>query len=162
MGWPSRVALLEAGTGALFAKHCVPTVCGISETISINRAVLDSRPISRPKGRDFVSNHMASTTCRENKARTEVPEECCENGGLGRFDDDRRDTSKTRSAVPVRFYRSPTETGMKTKPRSQSKPRLTRFPAAWEIHAFRREWMGNSAPLRFPRTEQDRASPDQD
>jgi hypothetical protein len=25
---------------------------------------------------------MTSTTCRENKARTEVPEECCENGGL--------------------------------------------------------------------------------
>ena len=35
---------------------------------------------------------MTSTTCRENKARTEVPEECCENGGVDAFDDDRGDT----------------------------------------------------------------------
>jgi hypothetical protein len=52
---------------------------------------------------------MTSTTCRENKARTEVPEECCENGGLGALDDDRRDTFMTRSPVRVRFYRSTTE-----------------------------------------------------
>ena len=57
-----------------------------------------------------MSNHMTSTTCRENKARTEVPEECCENGGLGAFDDDRRDTFMTRSPVLVRFCRSTTET----------------------------------------------------
>ena len=66
---------------------------------------------------------MTSTTCRENKARTEVPEECCENGGLGAFDDDRRDTFMTRSPVLVRFYRSTTETGMKTKPSSQIETR---------------------------------------
>jgi hypothetical protein len=69
---------------------------------------------------------MTSTTCRENKARTEVPEECCENGGLGAFDDDRRDTFMTRSPVLVRFYRSTTETGMKTKPSSQIETRYQR------------------------------------
>jgi hypothetical protein len=62
---------------------------------------------------------MTSTTCREDKARTEVPEECCENGGLSAFDDDRWDTFMRRSPVLVRFYRSTTETGMKTKPSSQ-------------------------------------------
>jgi hypothetical protein len=36
------------------------------------------------------------------------------------------------------------ETGMKTKPGSQIETRLSPFPAAWEIHAFRREWMGDS------------------
>jgi len=56
------------------------------------------------EGRDFVSNHMTSTTCRENKARTEVPEEGCENGGLDAFDDDGSDTFMTRSPVPVRFH----------------------------------------------------------
>src|SRR5260370_42209928 len=65
---------------------------------------------------------MTLTTCRENKARTEVPEECCENGGLGAFDDDRRDTFMTRSPVLVRFYRSTTETGMKTKPSTNRNP----------------------------------------
>jgi len=66
---------------------------------------------------------MTSTTCRENKARAEVPQECCENGGLGAFDDDRRDTFMRRSPVLVRFYRSTTETGMKTKPSSQIETR---------------------------------------
>jgi hypothetical protein len=32
---------------------------------------------------------MTSTTCRENKTRTEVLEEWCDNGGLEPFDDDR-------------------------------------------------------------------------
>jgi hypothetical protein len=52
----------------------------------------------------FRSNHMTSTTCRENNARTEVPEECCENGGLDAFDDNRRDTFMTRSPLLVRFH----------------------------------------------------------
>jgi hypothetical protein len=43
------------------------------------------------------------TANRENKARTEVAEECCGNGGLGAFDNDRRGTLMTRSAVLVRF-----------------------------------------------------------
>jgi len=47
---------------------------------------------------------MTSTTCRENKARTEVPEECYENGGVDAFDDDRGDTFMTRSPVLVRFH----------------------------------------------------------
>jgi len=46
---------------------------------------------------------MTSTTCRENKARMEVPEECCENGRLDAFDDDSRDTFMTRYAVLVRL-----------------------------------------------------------
>jgi hypothetical protein len=49
----------------------------------------------------------------------EVPEECCENGGLGAFDDAGRDTFMTRAPLLVRFYRSTTETGMKTQPSSQ-------------------------------------------
>jgi hypothetical protein len=51
---------------------------------------------SRPR---FLSNRMTSTTCRENKARTEVPEECCENGGLDAFDDDRGDRFMTRPSA---------------------------------------------------------------
>jgi len=39
---------------------------------------------------------MTSTTCRENKARTEVPEECCENGGPDAYDDHARDTFMAR------------------------------------------------------------------
>jgi hypothetical protein len=63
---------------------------------------------------------MTSPLAEKNKARTEVvPEECCENGGLGAFDDDRRDTFMTRSPALVRFYRSTIETAMKTKPSSQ-------------------------------------------
>jgi hypothetical protein len=47
---------------------------------------------------------MTSTTCRENKARTEVPEEGYENGGVDEFDDDRGDTFMARSPVLVRFH----------------------------------------------------------
>jgi hypothetical protein len=66
---------------------------------------------------------MTSTTCRENKARTEVPEECCENGGLGALDDDRRYTFMTRSPVRVRFYRSTTENWHENKnPAHESNP----------------------------------------
>jgi hypothetical protein len=39
------------------------------------------------------------------------------------FDDDRRDTFMTRAPLLVRFYRSTTETGMKTKPSSQIETR---------------------------------------
>jgi hypothetical protein len=67
---------------------------------------------------------MTSTNCRENKARTEVPEECCENGGLDAFDDDRRDTFMTR---PQCLFGSTTETGMKTKPSSQIETRYQRI-----------------------------------
>jgi hypothetical protein len=66
--------------------------------------------------RDLVSNHMTSTTCRENKARTEVLEEWCENGGLKPFDDDRRGTFMTRSQCS---FGPTTEIGMKNKPSSQ-------------------------------------------
>ena len=65
---------------------------------------------------------MTSTTCRENKARTEVPEECCENGGLGALDDDRRDTFMTRSAVRVRFYRSTPEHWHENKKQLTNRP----------------------------------------
>jgi hypothetical protein len=82
--------------------------------------------ISWPKAEISFQISVTSTTCRENKARTEVPEKCFENGGLGAFDDDRRDTFMTRSPVLVRFYRSTIETAMKTKPSSQIETRYQR------------------------------------
>jgi len=49
-----------------------------------------------------------------------VPEECCENGGVDAFDDDRGDTFMTRCQC---LFGSTTETGMKTKPSSRIEPR---------------------------------------
>jgi len=57
--------------------------------------------MSVPNGHDYSQRH--STTCGENKARTEVPEECGENGRIDAFNDDSRDTFMTRYAVLVRF-----------------------------------------------------------
>ena len=48
-----------------------------------------------------------------NEARTEVSEECCENGGLDLFDDERSDTFMIWFTVP---FDSPLETDMKTNP----------------------------------------------
>lgn len=46
---------------------------------------------------------MTSTTCRENKARTEGPEEWCENRSFDAFDEDNRARFMTRYPVLVRF-----------------------------------------------------------